>query len=136
MNITMTRNTFKPRQEDTEVPKRISKKDEDRIIELKRAGFTQNRIAELTGLSDFTVKRVWRERRKKVKKEPRGEPVSELHAARVVRLVPNQRMVMADIEGGPCGVRLIKKFGKPDVSGRSVRECERIEDDLWRVVRL
>jgi len=132
----MSPNTLKPQREDTEVPKRISKKEEEQIIELKKAGFTQNRISELTGLSDFTVKRVWRDRRKKVKKEPRAKPVSKLHAARVVRLVPNQRMVVADIEGGPSCVRLIKKFGKPDSKGRSVRECERIEDDLWRVVRL
>lgn len=118
------------------MPKRISKQDEERIIELKKAGFTQNRIAELTGLSDFTVKRVWRERKTKVKKEPRAKPVTKLHAARVVCLVANQRMVMADIEDGPKRVRLIKKFAKPDAVGRTVRECERIEDDLWRVVRL
>jgi len=115
------------------MPKKISEEREEEIIGLKKAGFTQKRIAKMTGVSDFTVKRVWRENRDEVEED---EPVSELREARVVRLVPNQRMVMAEVDGVEGRVRLIKRFGKPDVLGRKVTGCERIEDDLWRVVKL
>lgn len=120
------------------MPKKISKEREEEIIGLKKAGFTQKRIAKMTGLSDFTVKRVWRESRKRALEEPEPEPdpVSEMREARVVRLVPNQRMVLAEVDGVEGHVRLIKRFGKPDVLGRKVMRCERIEDDLWRVVKL
>jgi len=117
------------------MPKKITKEQEEEIIGLKKAGFAQKKIAKMTGLSDFTVKRVWRESKEK-EDVPEPEPVSQYHVATVVRLVPNNRMVLAEIEGMEGRVRLIKKFGKPDTLGKKAMRCERIEDDLWRVVKL
>ena len=118
------------------MPKKISKEREEEIIGLKKAGFTQKKIAKMTGLSDFTVKRVWRENRDRVESEPELVEVSELRGGMVLRLVPNQRMVIARVDGLDEPVRMIKRFGKPDVVGRKISKCERIEDDLWRVVKL
>jgi len=118
------------------MPKKISKEREEEIIGLKKAGFTQKKIAKMTGLSDFTVKRVWRENKGRIEREPPPPAVSELRGGVVLRLVPNQRMVIARVDGVTEPVRMIKRFGKPDVVGRKISKCERIEDDLWRVVKL
>ena len=109
---------------------KITPELEGDIVRLRSAGRSIMAVARELDVSDWTVKRVWRE------KKPKEEVSGEYRSARVVKMALNPRIVLALVEGEEGMKRIIIK---PDVSkymsvGKVIRRVERIEPDLWRMV--
>lgn len=101
----------------------------EEIVKLRLAGRSIREVARVVGVSDWTVKKTWRERKPE-------EPPSGHVSARVVKMALNPRIVLVEVDGEEGIKRLIIK---PDVRkrmgvGKLVRRVERIDGDLWRMV--
>jgi len=110
---------------------KITPEVEEDIVRLRLAGMSIRAVARKLDVSDWTVKRVWRENKPK---EENGDV--EYREARVVKMALNPRIVLALVEGEDGMKRIIVK---PDVAklmavGKTIRRVEFIEGDLWRMV--
>lgn len=108
----------------------------DEIVKLRLAGRSITEVAKTVGVSDWTVKKVWRERGSEAKEVKSEAKEAGRVSARVVKMALNPRLVLVEVDGEKGIKRLIVKpaVRKRMGVGKVVRRVERIEGDLWRMV--
>jgi len=110
---------------------KVTSEIEEEVVRQRLAGRSIRETARKTGVSDWTVKKIWKERKPEEEPEEEGQ-----RAARVVKLPLNPRLVLVRVDGIEGISRVIVK---PDMRkrltvGTVIRRVEKINGDLWRMV--
>jgi len=108
----------------------LTTEDKQNIIELRQAGKSWGDVSREVGCARSTAQRIWKLR--EVEQEP--EPVNLVEEARVLKMVPNPRLMLIYFEGREGVARCVKKAGNnhPPKSLVMVKKVEG-EDDLYRI---
>ena len=110
---------------------RVMPRHRKQIVWLRETGNTWPQVAKIVGFSRATVQKVYKEEMKEV--EPPPPPLPEIEEARVLKMVPNVRMMLIYFEHKEGIGRCIKRpnDNHPPKSMVLVRKIEG-EDDLYR----
>jgi len=108
----------------------LTTEDKQNIIELRQAGKSWGDVSREVGCARSTAQRIWKLR--EVEQEP--EPVNLVEQARVLKMVPNPRLMLIYFEDREGVARCVKKAGNnhPPKSLVMVKKVEG-EDDLYRI---
>ena len=109
-----------------------------KIVEMLESGDGPTKIARELGVSRNTVYRVKKEAKAgHIKDLKENEPKTVgIHQAQVVKLVPNQRLLLARLPDLGDGARFIRVVKPPSVQPRvnSLIRVMEVKDDMYRLV--
>ena len=118
--------------------RKLSEENRARIVELRGDGVSWSKVAKEVGCAISTAKKIFGEETVKVKVEVKEESIPEplviVEQARVLKMVPNPRLMLIHFEGKHGFARCIKKVGNnhPPKSLVLVKKVEG-ENDLYRI---
>jgi len=108
----------------------LTTEEKQRIIELREEGRSWGNIAKEVGCAKSTAQRIWKLRQ--VEDDPK--PVNLIEQARVLKMVPNPRLMLIYFEDREGVARCVKKVenNHPPKSLVMVKKVEG-ENDLYRI---
>ena len=111
----------------------ISKAVRQQIVMARNSGMSWPKVAELAGCARSTVQRIYKQESKPVVSLEEVKKTVEIEEARVLKMVPNVRMMLIYFEHKEGIGRCIKRpnDNHPPKSMVLVRKIEE-EDDLYR----
>jgi len=111
----------------------ISKAVRQQIVMARNSGMSWPKVAELAGCARSTVQRIYKQDSKPVVPLEEVKKIMEIEEARVLKMVPNVRMMLIYFEHKEGIGRCIKRpnDNHPPKSMVLVRKVEG-EDDLYR----
>ena len=117
--------------------RKLSEENRARIVELRGDGVSWSKVAKEVGCAISTARKIFNEETSEeveVKEESIPEPLVIVEQARVLKMVPNPRLMLIHFDGKPGFARCIKKVGNnhPPKSLVLVKKVEG-ENDLYRI---
>ena len=107
----------------------LTTEDKLKIVELRQAGKSWGDVSREVGCARSTAQRIW-----KLRQEEEPKQVNMVEKARVLKMVPNPRLMLIYFEDREGVARCVKKAenNHPPKSLVMVKKVEG-EDDLYRI---
>ena len=117
--------------------RKLSEENRARIVELRGDGVSWSKVAREIGCAISTARKIFNEETSEeveVEEESIPEPSVIVEQARVLKMVPNPRLMLIYFDGKPGFARCVKKVGNnhPPKSLVLVKKVEG-ENDLYRI---
>tara|TARA_R110002110_G_C13395651_1_gene712320 strand:- start:1226 stop:1567 length:342 start_codon:yes stop_codon:yes gene_type:complete len=110
------------------IKKKWSQEQRDQIVRLRLAGKSWPKIAKETGVPKSTVIGIWKEH----STEPEPPKLKQIIQARVLKLVPNPRLMLIYFEDREGVARCVKK-PESNHPPKSLILVKKVDDDLYRL---
>ena len=115
------------------VTKKWSKMQRDQVVLLRKTGITWPKVSKATGIPRSSCQKIWSED-SDGKVELPTPPVKQIEKARVLKLVPNPRLMLIHFDDREGVARCVKRpeANHPPKSEIYVKKVEG-DDDLYRI---